>query len=133
MNDHKRISIQNIEPRDGLYTAVIMRIENQKRKEARFRFVYASTAGILALTLFVPVVQYFISELSKSGFYQYLSLISSDGGTALTYWKEFSLSLAESLPVLSITAVLALVFVLLITLKSVIRDSKTLFNRVQLA
>lgn len=58
-----------------------------------------------------------ITESSKLGFYKYLSLVFSDGGVIATYWKEYMLTLADSLPVMNLIVSFALLFVLFISLK----------------
>ena len=55
-----------------------------------------------------------ITESSKLGFYKYLSLVFSDGGVIATYWKEYMLTLADSLPVMNLIVSFALLFVLFI-------------------
>ncbi len=120
------------EPRAELYKIVLERINSEKIRLAKARLVYGSIIGVASVFALVPTWQYFLSEFTQSGFYQYLSLILSDGITS-AYWKELGLTLAESLPVLSITATLCLVFVLLLTLKYLVRDTQVVFIKNQLA
>jgi hypothetical protein len=133
--DHKQkfIHINRIEPRENLRDVVLLRINLEKRREAKIRLALTSATSLLSLIALVPVIQYFITEFSQSGFYQYLSILFSDGSSILLYWKELGLSLLESLPTLSITAVLVLVFILFATSKFIIQDSKVIFNKTQLA
>ena len=124
-----KIRINFIEPRNNLYVFILGKIEQEKKRMAKIRLIYTSIIGVVSLAGSIPVLQYFLEELARSGFYQYFSLILSDGGTALTYWKEFSLSLVESLPVLGTTALLTILFILLVVSNFIIKDYRTIFNR----
>jgi hypothetical protein len=113
-----------IEPPPGLAQSVLRRIETERYRTARFRFVgMGAVAGISALAM-VPAAQYTVTEFYQSGFYQYSSLLLSDGGSIFPYWKEFTLTLAESAPLLGITLSLTLVFVLLGSLQSVFKNRR---------
>ena len=74
-------------------------------------------AGIASLVGLVPAFKILGSDLTQSGFYEYLSLAFSDSGLILSAWKEFMFSLAESLPILSIVFTLSLVFIFFLSLK----------------
>ncbi len=49
-----------------------------------------------------------LDAMVGSGFTSYFSMILTDGASMLGSWKELSMALIETLPVLSIMAVLAL-------------------------
>lgn len=111
-----------ITPPEGLTQAILWQIEMERRRIARFRFVgMGAVAGLSALAM-VPTAQYTMAEFYQSGFYQYSSLLFSDGGSALSYWKELTLILAESAPLLGITLSLALIFVLVGSLQSAFKN-----------
>jgi hypothetical protein len=111
-----------ITPSEGLTQAILWRIEMERRRVARFRFIgMGAVAGLSAIAM-VPTAQYTMGEFYQSGFYQYSSLLFSDGGSMLPFWKEFTITLAESAPLLGITLSLALVFVLLGSLQSVFKN-----------
>jgi hypothetical protein len=107
-----------INPPEGLTGAILWRIEAERRRVARFRFISMGAVAGLSATAMVPMAQYTMAEFYQSGFYQYSSLLLSDGGSILTYWREFTITLAESAPLLGITLSLALVFVLVGSLQS---------------
>lgn len=111
-----------INPPEGLTQAILWRIEIERRRIARFRFVGMGAVAGLSVVAMVPTAQYTMAEFYQSGFYQYSSLLFSDGGSILPYWKEFTITLAESAPLLGITLSLALVFVLLGSLQSVFKN-----------
>ena len=63
----------------------------------------ASVAGIVVSSVYVSHVA------AQSGFTSYLSLAFSDSSTLAVYWKQFALSLMESLPLVGVTAFLSAV------------------------
>lgn len=95
-----------INPSGDLETKILERI---KKEEIRKTIVRLWSSGLVSVTSLVGIVfsiSYFIQNTKTSGFYNYLSLILYDGLSLLEHWKEFSLSLAESLPLMSLVVVL---------------------------
>lgn len=123
--------MKEIEPPRGICERILVRIASIQRRIARIKFgalvLVIATTGAVA----VPVFQYASEELSQSRFMQYLSLVFSDGGTLLSAWQEFALSLGESLPALGIAAVLITSFIFLGALFLASRTAKSAFLRIQ--
>jgi hypothetical protein len=116
-----------INPPEGLSASILLRIEMERHRIARVRFIGMGAVAGLSAVAMIPTAQYTMAEFYQSGFYQYSSLLLSDGGSLLLYWKEFTLTLAESAPLLGITLSLALIFVLFGSLQSVFKN-KQLIN-----
>ena len=76
-----------------------------------------SFIGVASFLAFIPVFKNLLDKLSMSGFYQYSSLVFSDGGVISYYWKEFLLSLTDALPFTSLLFSLLLLFILFISIK----------------
>jgi hypothetical protein len=74
---------------------------------------------ILSLSGSVLSIKSLIEELSNLGFYDYLSLAFSDSGVIATYWKEYTLSLVDSLPVASLIITFFLIFILFISIQRI--------------
>ena len=83
-----------------------------------------ATVGVLSLGWLIVAVKELAKAFTQSGFYEYLSLAFSDGGAVVSYWKEFALTLADSLPVTSIILCLVAVFMLLVSIKQGARQFK---------
>jgi hypothetical protein len=97
-----------IEPPIDLEQRILRRINLLVVRRARTRlavFGFLAT-GSLASLLYVLVI--IGRSLLQSSFYQYLQLLWSDQTIWLTYWRELSWSLLESLPVLGLTIILAI-------------------------
>jgi hypothetical protein len=106
-----------LEPPEGLYEKILKRIQFESRRLAKIKFVLFGSSAIISLAGVFFSFQYILQEMSQSGFYNYLSLVFSDTGVVTTYWKEFSLLLAESAPVMGIIFFLGAVLALLGSLK----------------
>jgi len=81
-----------------------------------------SLTGFASLIGLIPTWKTLSIDLAQSGLYEYFSLAFSSGSAILSYWKEFTLSIAESLPTTSIMLSFSLVFILFLSLKYVTRQ-----------
>lgn len=88
----------------------------QKRKNTRQVWI-CSTVGLASVSGLVIIVKDITVQFTQSGFYEYASLLSSDGSVVTTYWKEFALSLTEALPLTEITLSLILLFAVVATMR----------------
>ena len=70
------------------------------------RVIGFSVLFFVCLLLVVPAALFLNRDLHASGFTSFFSLIFSDSSVLLAHLKEFSLSLLESLPVVSLVAFL---------------------------
>lgn len=120
---------ENIEPPERLYLGILARIEREKRRIARIRLAFFGIVAGASLASIIPSFQYVMREFAQSGFYEYLSLLFSDSGAVLASWREFALSLAESLPITEITIFLVMVFVFLVSAKLAIKNIYINSNR----
>lgn len=82
------------------------------------RFGYLSIS-VLSLFGSVISIKELVTEFSQLGFYNYLSLAFSDSGIIAMYWKEYTLSLVDSLPVASLMISFFLLFVLFVSIRRV--------------
>ena len=108
---YKILSEEKYKPENGFAAEVWLSIKREEKKNARRKLWLLSTLGISSLSAAIPTASAALRDLAGSGFYEYLSLAFSNGGRALEYWKELSLSLLESLPVTGLSVSLFLVFV----------------------
>lgn len=117
IHDNLLKSLEQTEPPKYLYLNIIERIRMEKERSSRIRFWVFSGITLASFLTAIPALQYSIDGLSQSGTMQYLSLIFSDGTTLLTYWQEFALTIAESLPIIWLAALFASIFAMLGSIK----------------
>jgi|GEM_PF-1796351 len=91
---------------------VMIRIEHTRLNRARLFLTLHISSVVVALFAFIPVAKSFVNASSQSGFSTYLSLFSSDWSYALASWKDFSLSLIESLPIIETVLIVGLILVI---------------------
>ena len=103
---------------DDIWHAIVIRDKYMTRlKLWAFAFM-----GFVSLVGLVPALKVLSNDFTQSGFYEYFSLIFSDGGSMLSYWKEFVFSLAESLPTMSIIFTLSLLFICFLSLRHLMKQ-----------
>lgn len=115
-------SLDKIDIPEGLSGKIMGRIAREERKIAARRFVFGGISTVGSFGIMILSAQYALTALSQSGFVQYFSLMFSDAGVIFSLWKEFLLLLAESAPVFELAIVLSAFFVLLLSVKSVIKN-----------
>lgn len=98
-------------------------IVTREKKAARLKFWLFSFLGICSLTGLVPAFKILTTDLAHSGFYEYASLSFSKGGFLSAYWKEFSILIVESLPIISIALSLSLVFFFFLSLRFILKQN----------
>ncbi|MCX6793065.1 MAG: hypothetical protein NTY12_03485 [Candidatus Falkowbacteria bacterium] len=117
------------QPSELLLTKIMdaVAIEKQRHILRRKIFIFSSSF-LLALLLIFPVLRSFISEASYSGLGEYIKLAFSDFSVISSYGKELILSILESLPALSLAALLLITAVLLVSMKNVLANAKNFYR-----
>ena len=109
------IHIQEVQVPTALKDCIFRCIDKEAKRQARLRFTFFTTVATSSFTaLFFLSVSLF-NNLIQSGSYNYASLLFSDIAAVSKYWKEFSLSFVESLPILGIIVFLSVTIVFLWT------------------
>ncbi len=100
-------------------------IEYKSNRIAKFKKYSYMFLSVLSLSGSVFSIKSLIEQFTKLGFFDYLSLVFSDSGVIATYWKEYTLTLVNSLPVISIMISLFLLFVLFISIQKMSHQFKS--------
>jgi hypothetical protein len=95
-----------VEPPYGLSRRIMLHVDEANRSALRVRFFTFVIVALGSSVVFVDMAINLFSNLGQTGFYQYSSLLLSDGATIGLYWKQLGLSLIESLPLLNIAMLL---------------------------
>jgi hypothetical protein len=118
-----------VKPPTHLKQRILSNIKSEESKKAKIVLVFSSFGFVASFIAIFPAFIYLGRSLYQSGFFQYLSAIFSDGGIVLTYWKDYISLIVESAPLFEILSVLVVMFVLLLSLRSTIKNIKpALFN-----
>ena len=100
----KSVEYQDL-PKD-LKSAVFLAIKQERRKRILTNLILHGTASLLSLGAMIWAFSYAMSSFAQAGFAEYFSLLASERLSAMTYWKEIGLTMAESLPVFSLVILL---------------------------
>ena len=85
----------------GLEQDIIKELHKLERRKLFFKQGIYELISIISFLSIIPATVYIIDSFSNSSIYEYISLIFTDIET-LSYWKELSLSLLESIPFLEL-------------------------------
>ncbi|MDD5721115.1 MAG: hypothetical protein PHT16_01555 [Candidatus Pacebacteria bacterium] len=98
--------MNKLKPTKELRNNILFRIRQEERRRAKvYLFSYASIIPFSLIGV-VLSIRYVSEGFYQSGFYEYLSLLFSGDSAVYTYWKELSLSLIDSMPIIGIIAFL---------------------------
>ncbi len=109
-------------PDPKLLLSVWNRVVEQEKRRRKIKLYVFSFVGLFSFTGFVPVFVALINNLTKSGFFDYWSVVFSNNGTIISYWKELILSLTDSLPMTNVIYTLILVSIFLLSFSFVIKQ-----------
>ena len=113
---------------NGLFEKVLARVDAARRRSAQVHAAAFAALVVLCAGALVPVLEYTAEQFSSSGFYDYLTLALSDHSLIFTYWREFSLSLLESLPSLALLLLLPLAIALGWSLVRLVKNARSAFT-----
>lgn len=114
---------------ENLLVKIMARIQQEKKiMELRKRLIFFSFITIGSAITLAPAFNALRLELAQSGISQYLSLLFSDYSTVIILWQEFTLSVLETFPVMTVIVFLAAVFAFLVSLRFLARDLRS-FSR----
>jgi hypothetical protein len=123
-NLEKAFKNAKYEPENTLSNRIWHAILAKEQRVARIKIWAYSIVGAVSFVSLFPVISSLLRQFAESGFSEYLSLAFSDGGSVMLYWKEFVLSLADSLPATSLILSFSLLFVFFLSVRRVARYSK---------
>lgn len=110
--------LELVEPPAGLFDKIILAIKREQElkqtKKLLFGFLFLFVASLIMIPLSWTLLIY---QLEISGISYFISTALSDFGTFLTLWREFSLAILESLPIVSILVFVISVGIALFTLR----------------
>lgn len=119
MNNSYFSKIYNIETETSeLESHIIQLIKSKSVRRARNKRMIFGTISIFSLVGIVLSVIRAVKYMSESGAYEYISLIFSDTA-ALVHWREFAMTLAETIPFVSLTLIFGILAVFAWSLRNV--------------
>ncbi len=124
MDNYQKL-LNNLENRptpEGLHRAILLRLNTEQKKAVRKRFFVAGLSFVVSFGATATAVSILMINLAQSGFWKFVSLMFSDGGTVLSYWQQFSLSLLESFSIPEMIVSLVCVLAVMLSLKFLLKN-----------
>ena len=91
------------EPPVGLFDRIVLAIKREQELRNTKRLVFGFLALLLVSLTTVPFSWTLVAgQMQNSGVIQFVQVALSDVGTFFASWQEFSLAIAESLPITGI-------------------------------
>ena len=114
----------SIEPDLGLKEKIIYKIEKESKKKAIFAFVFGGITSLTSVLLMIYSLVLIIRDYYVSGLSEYLSLIFSDTNSVFGLWKEYTFSIVESLPFITITLTLVSFWIFMWSIRYIFSNFK---------
>ena len=114
---------------ERIIAIVMVRIQKRRITHARLVAWTNGTIAILSLAAIAPAVGYLMNSANQSGFFEYSSLLISDTSTVMHSWSTFAISIADSAPIVGIIAVIATIFILAASARSLVKSMAILSMR----
>lgn len=115
-----------VEPRPHLCADICHVIVLREKRSRHIKLFGYTIIATISLVAIVPASISLVHQLGQSGFGQYASLAVSDAGALTGYWKQFAVTLAESIPGVSLALVLGTILVLGWSTRNAIKQTKPL-------
>lgn len=115
--------MDKFEPSKDLRQNIVLTIVKEERQRAKNYLILSSTTALGSVVGVIFSVQYVIQVITQLSFYKYFSLFFSDSDIVLSYWRDFVMSLVESMPFFAITLVLLAVVALMMSVRVFINNS----------
>ena len=113
----------------GLFENILERIDKERIRRVERRIVLICAGLAVSVGILIPVFEQMQAALVDSGFMQLASLVFSDSGIVFSEWRNFSIAVLESLPILNIVAFLAIIFVVVNLLRFIAGDWDRIIRR----
>ena len=93
----------------SLRSNIISGIVREEHRRAKTYLIFFATTLSLSLAGVILSLKYLAESFYQSGFYEYTSLLFSGDSAVFPYWKELSLSIIDSMPIIGVIAFLGAV------------------------
>lgn len=122
------VYMEDIELPKNLRGNILLTIRLEEKKQAKQLLATSFFTAITSIGAIVVSLKYALFAFYQSSFYYYASLLLSDPDIVAQYWREFSLALLESIPVIGIVLCLAAVTAFLFSLKLFAESRRFVFT-----
>jgi len=109
---------KNYKPSAGLFDRIILAIRREQELRNAKRLVFGFLALLLVSLVTAPFSWTLVAgQIQDSGTLQFVEVALSNLGTFFASWQDFSLAIAESLPVMGIAIFIANIILAVFTIR----------------
>ena len=106
------------EPPAGLFDRIILAIRREQELRNTKKLVFGFLVLLIVSFAAAPFSwTLFAGQIQDSGMLQFVEVALSDLGAFFAYWQDFSLAIAESLPVMGIAIFIANIILAVFTIR----------------
>jgi hypothetical protein len=121
--------IKSQEPPKGLFDKIIFAIKKEQELQHTKRLLF----GFLLLLIISIISTPFsfillINQIKSSGIHYFISSAFSNFNVFITYWKEFSLAIIESIPIVAVAIFILDMALIIFTLRLFLYRKRLLLN-----
>lgn len=127
MCNHKEFRLRK--PPVGLFDRIILAIKREEEAQHTKRLLFGFLSLLLISLAAVPLSgAMLVNQAESSGMSYFVSAAISDFGTFFALWKDFSLAIVESLPIIGMTAFLLSLAMSIFTLRLFLHRKRLLLG-----
>ena len=123
------LDIKVAEPPAGLFDRIILAIKREKELKNRKRILFGFLSLFIVSLVSTPFSLIMLkSQMESSGFSYFISASTNNLQVFFSSWKDFSLAIFESFPILGAAAFFTSIGILLFTLRFFLYRKRTLIS-----
>lgn len=123
--NRQNYDVSGIKAPEGLSGRILLSIEQEKKlRIIRRRLLAYLIVFCISILTVVPLVVSAYRSLISSGFFDFAWLIVTDASAIASFWQTFALTLLETLPIFTLSALSLAILASLESLKLLVRDYK---------
>lgn len=121
--------LEPAEPSAGLFDRIILAIKREQELQHTRRLVFGFFSLLIISFAAIPFSwSILINQIESSGISYFISTAVNDFGTFLALWKDFSLAILESLPLMGMIAFAVSLGIAVFTLRLFLYRKRLLLN-----
>jgi predicted neutral ceramidase superfamily lipid hydrolase len=121
--------IESQEPPKGLFDKIILAIKKEQELRHGKRLLFGFLLLLIISALSTPFsFMLLISQIKSSGIHYFISSALSNFNVFISFWKEFSLAILESIPIVAVMIFILDMALVIFTLRLFLYKKRLLLN-----
>ena len=121
--------IESQEPPEGLFNKIILAIKKEQELQHTKRLLFGFLLLLIISIISTPFsFGLLVNQIKSSGIHYFISSAFSNFSVFITFWKEFSLAILESIPIVAVAIFILDMALVLFTLRLFLYKKRLLLN-----